>query len=87
MKNTVEEIAKNFNITKKLAKDVVDAVVASMRASLLDGELRITGLGTLKVKEKPARNGRNPKTGEKLVIAAHKAVKFNISKNLKEAIQ
>lgn len=88
MKTTVEEIATSFNITKKLAKEVVDATVASLAASIVnDGELRISGFGNFKVKTAPARKGRNPKTGEAIQIPEHKVLKFTISGNLKEAIQ
>jgi nucleoid DNA-binding protein len=88
MKNTVEEIATGFNVSKKLAKELIDAVVASLASSLLvDKELRISGFGTFKIKTKPARNGRNPKTGESIQIPERKDVKFTLSSNLKEAIQ
>lgn len=88
MKNTVDQIATDFNITKKLAKEVVDATLLSLAQEIVEtGELKITGFGSFKVMGKPARNGRNPKTGEALKIAAHKTLKFKISKNLKQAIQ
>jgi nucleoid DNA-binding protein len=88
MQTAIKSIAEQFEITNKLAKEVVEAVVASFGKTLLDtDEVRIKGLGSLKIVTKPTRNGRNPKTGEKLVIPARKAVKFTITKSLKAAIQ
>lgn len=88
MKNTVEEIATNFNITKKLAKEVVDATIASLTASIVnDGGIRISGFGTFKVKPKAARLGRNPKTGESIQIPERKVLSFRIANSLKEALQ
>jgi DNA-binding protein HU-beta len=49
-------------------------------------KVRITGLGILQVKARPARMGRNPATGEAIKIKASKKVTFRVAKDLKEAI-
>lgn len=88
MKTTIDEIATQFNITKKLSKEVIDAVVLSFEKNLVaEGQLKIVGLGSFKIEAKPARNGVNPKTQEKIVIPERKTVKFKVTKTLKEAIQ
>ena len=60
---------------------------AIIRATLKTGEFdAITGFGSFKVVERNARNGRNPRTGEKIQIPAQKAVKFSTDKTLKESL-
>lgn len=72
-KSTVERVLKGFEAT------VSDTLVAG-------GEVALIGFGTFSVTDKPERQGRNPKTGEALTIAAHKAPKFKPGANLKAAV-
>ncbi len=72
-KNDVEHVLKT-------AGDVITAGL------LESGEAILPGLGKLVTQQKPAREGRNPATGEALTIAAHKAVKFRPAKTLKDAV-
>ena len=86
MKTVVEKIATSQNVTKKLAKELVDSVIEAMGQELVaNGELR-TALGTFKVKTRAARKGRNPKTGAELQIAESKTVGFKVSKSIKESL-
>jgi DNA-binding protein HU-beta len=88
MKATVEAIAQQFGITKKLAKEVVDATIESLTETLVtEGKVKVTGLGSFSVKTKPERAGRNPKDGTPLTIKEHKVVKFTLTKSLKVAVQ
>ena len=66
---------------------VTDAVFAAITAALKSGDdVRITGFGSFSVTDRPARDGRNPRTGETLTIAASKVVKFTVGKALKDAV-
>ena len=65
----------------------VDAVINAITAALAKGEkVQIAGFGNFEVKNRPARTGRNPRTGEPVQIAASKAASFKVAKALKEAI-
>ena len=78
--------ASDDKITKAQAKQLVDAVLEAMRAALVSGEeVNLPGFGKFKVKDKPARTGRNPATGEAIQIAAKRAPKFSPAKALKDA--
>ncbi|MCK9187066.1 MAG: HU family DNA-binding protein [Candidatus Colwellbacteria bacterium] len=74
--------------TKKQSEQAVEAVFDSITKSLSRGEdVAITGFGTFKVVSRAARMGVNPKTGEKIQIAASVKPKFRPGKLLKEAVQ
>ena len=74
--------------TKKQAEMAVDGLFDAIVKSLSKGEeVAVTGFGTFKVVKRAARAGINPKTGEKIQIAAKTAPKFRAVKLLKEAVQ
>lgn len=74
--------------TKKQAEAAVEAVFDSIVKSLSKGEeVAIAGFGTFRAMKRAARMGINPKTGEKIQIAAKTAPKFKAGKLLKEAVQ
>ncbi len=74
--------------TKKQAEMAVDGLFDAIVKSLSKGEeVAVTGFGTFKVIKRAARAGINPKTGEKIQIAAKTAPKFRAGKLLKEAVQ
>lgn len=84
----IEVVAKKANLTIKAARDSVQAVINSIRDSLKRGEkVVITGFGTFSVRKRVERVGRNPKTGEKITIAARKAPGFTPGKTLKKAVR
>lgn len=87
--NLAEAVMSKVELaTKRQAQDVVEAVFGTIQEALSKGEdVVITGFGTFSVKKRSARQGRNPKTGEKLSIPASKAPKFKAGKNLKEAVK
>lgn len=87
MKRVAEILAKEYNLTKKESKDVVDTVVAAIAEVVQSGEkIRLNDLGTFSVKEKSARTARNPKTGETINVPAKRVVKFQVAKSLKESV-
>ncbi len=74
--------------TKKQAELAVEGLFDAIVKSLSKGEeVAVTGFGTFKVVKRAARAGINPKTGEKIQIAAKTAPKFKAGKLLKEAVQ
>lgn len=74
--------------TKKQAEMAVEGLFDAIVKSLSKGEeVAVTGFGTFKVVKRAARAGINPKTGEKIQIAAKIAPKFRAGKLLKEAVQ
>lgn len=85
----VDAIQQAANLeSKKQAQDVIEAVLDTITKTLARGEeVAITGFGTFRVVKRAARMGVNPKTGEKIQIAAGTAPKFKAGKNLKEAVK
>lgn len=84
----VEEVMKVAEIqTKKQAEQAVNAVFDTIVKTLGSGEeVAITGFGTFRIAKRAARMGINPKTGEKIHIAASVKPKFRAGKLLKEAV-
>ena len=83
----VDNIAENADISKAAAGRALDAVVETVAASLVAGEnVSLIGFGSFTVKERAARTGRNPRTGESLEIKAAKVPGFKAGKSLKDAI-
>lgn len=73
--------------TEASVKRVLNSLAVVAKAELVDGvEVSLHGLGKLKPIERAARTGRNPKTGEEIVINARKSVKFALTKDLKDAL-
>lgn len=87
--DVVEAVMKVAGIeTKKQAEMAVDGVFDTIVKTLGRGEeVAITGFGTFKVAKRAARMGVNPKTGEKIQIAASTKPKFRAGKVLKEAVK
>ena len=73
--------------SKKQANALLAAMIETVIKHLKNGDrIRMNGLGILEVKDRPARQGRNPATGEIIQIAASKKVAFRPAKELKEAV-
>lgn len=83
----VEVVALKTGMTKKDAEAAVKAVNEAIAEALAAGDkVQLIGFGTYSVKARAAREGRNPKTGEKMTIAASKTPTFVAGKALKDAI-
>ena len=81
------ELAEKTGMTKKDATGTLDEFIGLVVRHLKKGnKVRITGLGILQVRHRPARMGRNPATVEAIKIKASKKVAFRVAKDLKEAI-
>jgi DNA-binding protein HU-beta len=82
-----EAVAAKANISKKVAAEAVAAVLDVITDALAAGDdVKITGFGGFEVKERGARTGRNPKTGEAVEIAASKYVAFSAGSALKDKV-
>ena len=87
LKTVFEEMAEGHDIPKKQANALLAATVETVTKHLKNGDrIRMNGLGILEVKDRPARQGRNPATGETIQIAASKKVAFRVAKELKDAV-
>lgn len=85
-------IASETGKTKKEAQEFLDAYIKVLTDALADNDnadtagIQLAGLGSFTVKRREARDGRNPRTGEKITIPAKNVVTFSPAKKLKEAI-
>ncbi len=83
----VAKVAEKSGLTKKDAEKAINALVASVQEALVKKDkVQLIGFGTFEVKERAARTGRNPQTGEAIKIAASKAPVFKVGKALKDAV-
>ncbi len=81
-------IAEKHDLTKKASDDIVNTTFNSITDALKNGDdAKFIGFGNFTVKERAARKGRNPATGEEIDIAASKTVAFKAGKALKDAIK
>ncbi len=86
-KDLIKKVAKDADISKAQAKNALEAFLASTTKTLQEGRyLILPGFGSFTTKRRAARVGRNPRTGEKLVIPARRVVKFRPGKKLSESI-
>jgi DNA-binding protein HU-beta len=84
----IETVAQASDLSKAAAGKAVDAVLDAVSKALKGGEtVVLTGFGTFSVRERPARTGHNPKTGEAMEIKASKAPVFKAGKTLKDAVK
>ncbi|WP_430748635.1 HU family DNA-binding protein [Bacillus cereus] len=84
----IKNVAQNAEISQKEATVVVQTVVELITNTLAAGEkVQLIGFGTFEVRERAARTGRNPQTGEEMQIAASKVPAFKAGKELKEAVK
>lgn len=83
----VDSIATEAGLTKEQANKALNAFISSVQGALeRNDDVVLVGFGTFSVKERSARTGRNPKTGEPLQIAASKVPSFKAGKGLKDAV-
>jgi DNA-binding protein HU-beta len=86
-KELIERIAERSDVPKSEAERYFEAFEQVVTEALKDGEeVQITGFGKFSVKERKAREGRNPQTGQKMKIAAQRVPAFSAGNALKQAI-
>ena len=83
----VEFIAEEAGLTKADANRAIDAFLETVKEALVEGnKVPLAGFGTFAISERSARDGRNPKTGEVVKIAARTAATFKAGSKLKDAV-
>ena len=87
LKHLAAALADKHEVPKRQAEAVLGDLVTMTTKHLKRGDkIRLTGIGILQVRKRPARMGRNPATGEAIKIKASKKVAFRPAKELKEAV-
>ena len=83
----VERLADTMDMAKTEAAELLEAVTNLIKRELKSGgNVTLTGFGTFEVRKRKARKGRNPKTGEEILIKASKVPVFKAGKVLKDAV-
>ncbi len=83
----IDAVADSADLSKAAATQAVDAVLSAVSKSLKNGDqVTLVGFGTFLVRERAARTGRNPRTGDEIQIAAQKVPAFKAGKALKDAV-
>jgi nucleoid DNA-binding protein len=83
----IDTVAGESEISKRQAGAIVDLILDEIKTALQKGDrVALTPFGSFVVRARKAREGRNPKTGEKIKIAARKVPAFVAGKSLKEAV-
>ena len=83
----IDKIAQGAGLTKSDAKKALEATVNAIKGALVAGDkVQLVGFGTFAVSKKPAREGINPATKQKIKIAAKKVAKFKAGADFAEAV-
>ena len=83
----VDAVAQKATVTKKQADAVISAVVESIMEAVSSGDkVTLVGFGSFESRDRKEREGRNPKTGEKMIIPATKVPAFSAGKLFKERV-
>ena len=84
---TIDHIAKEVGVEKETVEKIYGSLANLIKDGLVAGDdVRLVGVGTLKVATRAARDARNPQTGEDIQTASAKVVKFTVTKDLKDAL-
>nr|WP_255723343.1 HU family DNA-binding protein [Sporosarcina sp. ACRSL] len=84
----INSVAEAAGLTKKDATKAVEAVFDTIQSTLAKGDkVQLIGFGNFEVRERAARKGRNPQSGEEIEIAASKVPAFKAGKALKDAVK
>ena len=85
--NIIDSVVKKTGLKKKDAEAAVTAFIEAVEESLIANEkVQLVGFGTFEVKDRAARNARNPRTGETIVVGPSKHVSFSAGKALKDSV-
>ena len=83
-----DRLAARTGLSRAAAREAVGGVFAAIGDALANGEeVRITGFGTFGTRSRPARTGRNPRTGEAVSVSASTSPTFKAGKTLKDAVK
>jgi integration host factor subunit alpha len=80
-------VNERLGLSQRNSSEMVDTIFATMKETLISGEsIKLVQFGTLTVRDKSPRRGRNPRTGESMIITKRKMVSFRPSKSLRERL-
>ncbi len=83
----IEEVSRVVEMTRKESEVIVETIFESIVRALRNGDkVEIRGFGSFRTRERQARTGRNPKTGERVEVPAKRVPYFKPSKELKELV-
>ena len=86
-KELATSVTEKLDISQRNAAEIVDTVFAALKNTLVNGEsIKLVQFGTLKVRDKSPRRGRNPKTGESMTIAKRQMISFRPSGQLRDRL-
>ncbi len=85
-KELIEKISNNSGLTFRQSEKALNEMINAITEELKDGEVRLVGFGTFAVTERSERLGRNPKTGEMMVIEAKRVPVFRAGSMLKDQV-
>ena len=86
-KELATAIAAKLDVTQRGSIEIVDTVFETLKNTLTSGEsIKLVHFGTLNVKDKSPRRGRNPRTGESMTITKRQMISFRPSKQLRERL-
>lgn len=87
-KDLINAVSEKTGLTKKNTEETINAFLEVIQDGLVSGEkIRIAGFGNFEVRERSARTGRVPSTGEEILIPATKVPAFKAGKGLKDAVK
>ena len=82
--NIVEAVAKETDFLKNRSAEIVESLIEIIKRSLESGDdVLVSGFGKFHIRDKKARKGRNPKTGEEIIVAPRRVVTFHASNELR----
>ncbi len=85
--NIVDSVYERTELTKKEAAEYVNEVLEVMKETLEEGEeIKVSGFGKFEVRHKEERMGRNPQTGDEILIPERKVLRFKVSQVLKDEL-
>ncbi|AHG75516.1 Integration host factor subunit alpha [Mannheimia varigena USDA-ARS-USMARC-1388] len=83
-----ENLVEKLGLEKRVAKQLIELFFEEIRSSLENGEeVKLSGFGNFSLREKNARPGRNPKTGEDVAVSARRVVVFKAGQKLRDRVE
>lgn len=84
----IQQVSGNTGLTKKAATKAVNAMFRTIQQTLIEeGHVRVTGFGNFSVRERSQRRGRNPQTGEEILVPSRRIPTFRAGHSLKMAVK
>ena len=82
------EVTNRVEANKKVTTDIINATIETIKDTLANGEeIKLTGFVNFEIKDVPEREARNIKTGEPVIVPAHKTVKAKLARSIKDCLK